>query len=162
MKTRKEIQKKYYEKNKSSLIRKTTEWRKRNSVYWKEYKRKWRAIPKNRDIENQRRRDWVKLNPDWYKNFYKEKRRICIEHYSKGKNCCDCCGENKIEFLSLDHINGGGGKHRKEIGSSNLPFWLIKNKFPDGFRILCHNCNQALGHYGYCPHKRITDLINTK
>jgi len=25
--------------------------------------------------------------------------------------------------------------------------------YPTGFRVLCHNCNQAIGLYGYCPHK---------
>jgi hypothetical protein len=29
---------------------------------------------------------------------------------------------------------------------------LARNGFPDGYRVLCHNCNMALGQYGYCPH----------
>lgn len=32
--------------------------------------------------------------------------------------------------------------------------WAIKNDFPDVFQVLCHNCNQAIGYYGSCPHKR--------
>jgi hypothetical protein len=31
--------------------------------------------------------------------------------------------------------------------------WLIRENFPQGFRILCHNCNQARGYYGICPHE---------
>ncbi len=65
---------------------------------------------------------------------------------------CRCCGETKREFLSFDHVNGGGRKHRSEIGSGKIHRWLRKEGYPDGFRILCHNCNQALGAYGYCPH----------
>lgn len=80
----------------------------------------------------------------------KRQRLLCIEHYG-GK--CDCCGEKRYEFLAIDHINGGGGKHRKQIGNHTVA-WLVRNNFPDGFRILCHNCNQSLGHYGYCPHKK--------
>jgi hypothetical protein len=76
---------------------------------------------------------------------------MCLKHYG-GK--CACCGEERREFLSIDHINGGGAKHRKEIHRASLYFWLIKNNFPDAFRILCHNCNQAMGIYGYCPHKK--------
>jgi hypothetical protein len=33
-------------------------------------------------------------------------------------------------------------------------FWLKRNGYPKGFRVLCHNCNSARGLYGYCPHKR--------
>ena len=73
-----------------------------------------------------------------------------FEHYGK---VCACCGEDKIEFLAIDHINGGGTKHRKEVGSGiHLYQWLRRNNYPEGFRVLCHNCNQALGTYGYCPH----------
>ncbi len=72
-----------------------------------------------------------------------------INHYG-GK--CDCCGEDNIEFLSLDHINGGGNQHRKSENIKNMAKWLKKNKFPNGFRVLCRNCNFSYGAYGYCPH----------
>lgn len=77
-------------------------------------------------------------------------RRQCIEHYGR---ICACCGETRYEFLALDHINGGGNKHRKEIGCT-LSRWLIRNDLPEGFRVLCHNCNSAYGHYGFCPHEK--------
>lgn len=44
---------------------------------------------------------------------------------------------------------------RKEIGRSSTYFWIIRNKYPKGFRVLCHNCNQAIGSYGECPHKNL-------
>lgn len=72
-----------------------------------------------------------------------------ITHYG-GK--CDCCGESAIEFLAVDHVNGGGNRQKKEIGCSGLYCWLKRNGFPKGFRVLCHNCNQSLAAYGYCPH----------
>lgn len=78
-------------------------------------------------------------------------RLAAINIYSKGTNNCECCGETHVEFLALDHINGGGRKHRREI-KSNIYDWLKRNNYPDGFRILCHNCNMSLGFYGYCPH----------
>jgi hypothetical protein len=65
---------------------------------------------------------------------------------------CDCCGEGTYEFLSIDHVNGDGGAHRKQIGRGSLYTWLKRNDWPSGFRVLCHNCNQAIGHYGVCPH----------
>lgn len=73
-----------------------------------------------------------------------------LKHYG-GK--CKCCGESRIEFLAIDHTNGGGNKQRRQIyGCSGLYCWLKRNGFPGGFRVLCHNCNQSFGAYGYCPH----------
>lgn len=69
---------------------------------------------------------------------------------------CHCCNERRLEFLCIDHINGGGNQHRKEIKSNSSDFlfrWLARHKFPAGFRVLCHNCNQSLSAYGYCPHE---------
>ena len=31
--------------------------------------------------------------------------------------------------------------------------WIIRNDYPDDFRVLCWNCNQAIGFYGRCPHR---------
>lgn len=75
--------------------------------------------------------------------------------YSANDPKCDCCGEAHIEFLSVDHVDGKGARHRKHLRKSGTGFyhWLKANGFPLGFRVLCHNCNQSLGHYGYCPHK---------
>ena len=78
-----------------------------------------------------------------------EQRRQCIEAYG---GACQCCGEARYEFLAIDHINGGGRKHRQEVGGK-ICRWLVANEFPPGFRILCHNCNMAIAFYGECPHK---------
>jgi hypothetical protein len=76
-----------------------------------------------------------------------------LVHYCNGDTPkCACCGETRLEFLALDHINGGGSRHAKEI-NFKLARWLKSQGYPDGYRVLCHNCNFALGHYGYCPHE---------
>ena len=75
-----------------------------------------------------------------------------FEAYGGAK--CQCCGEDRFEFLTIDHINGGGNTHRKEIGGGRaIYYWIIRNNFPVGFRILCMNCNWATGQYGQCPHE---------
>ena len=74
-----------------------------------------------------------------------------LTHYSGGKPKCACCGLTFLEFLALDHIYGGGAKQKKIVGA-HIYVWIKKNNYPDGFRTLCHNCNQSLGAYGYCPH----------
>lgn len=74
---------------------------------------------------------------------------------------CACCGTDRHEFLTVDHINGGGNAHRKALsgvtnrhpGGTAFLRWLRKNGFPkEGFRLLCMNCNWSFGKWGYCPH----------
>lgn len=74
-----------------------------------------------------------------------------FDHYGRS---CACCGEDVFEFLSIDHMNNDGAKHRAEIGVSRLYPWLIKNNFPNGFQTLCVNCNKGkFLNKGECPHK---------
>jgi hypothetical protein len=67
---------------------------------------------------------------------------------------CVCCGENKFEFLALDHVNGGGREERKTRSTQQIALTAIREGFPDTYRVLCHNCNQAIGWYGSCPHEK--------
>jgi len=80
-------------------------------------------------------------------------RKECLSHYSNGRPICACCGETKLEFLGIDHVNGGGGKARKERGHGNVYASLKAQGYPLGYRVLCHNCNMSIGFYGYCPHQ---------
>lgn len=80
-------------------------------------------------------------------------RIAALRHYGGPNPTCACCGEPRLEFLAIDHVNGGGNQHRKREGIKNLSRWLRKNKYPEGFRVLCNNCNFSLGLYGYCPHQ---------
>lgn len=73
-----------------------------------------------------------------------------------GGYLCKCCGETIRQFLSLDHINNDGNKHRKEIGSRSLQLyrWIVANNFPPTFQVLCLNCNIGRARNGgVCPHK---------
>lgn len=78
-----------------------------------------------------------------------------LAHYSGGEPRCACCGEKTIEFLSIDHVHGGGKKHFKKLGRIGTPFyqWLKLKNYPKGYGVLCLNCNFAKGHYGKCPHQ---------
>lgn len=78
-------------------------------------------------------------------------------HYG-GK--CVCCGESNWMFLTIDHVNGSGAAHRLELtgrprqgGSTQMYRWLVKNNYPDGFQLLCWNCNVTKHIYGMCPHQ---------
>lgn len=64
-----------------------------------------------------------------------------LSHYNAICSCECGCREDIPGFLTIDHISGGGHKHRKEIGSSNFYRWIKKNNYPTEFRVLCFNCN---------------------
>ena len=74
------------------------------------------------------------------------KRRIKLEvltHYGNGKCVCVKCGFDDIRALSIDHINGGGGLHKREAGiksGTDMYHWLKKNNYPSGYQTLCFNC----------------------
>lgn len=76
---------------------------------------------------------------------------MVLEHYG-GK--CACCGEDEWKFLTIDHINNDGAAHRRVV-KTYITGWLIKNNFPPGFQILCHNCNFTKEAYGGCPHQEV-------
>lgn len=80
-------------------------------------------------------------------------------HYSNNQLRCDCCSENELDFLTIDHINDDGAKHRKKLrkkgihGGSGFYYWLKRNHYPAEYRVLCLNCN--FGRFynnGICPH----------
>lgn len=71
-----------------------------------------------------------------------------------GEKCsCSGCEVTIFEFLTVDHIEGGGTQHRKKV--KNFYCWLKREGFPSGFRVLCVSCNFSLGMYGYCPHEKL-------
>ncbi len=69
------------------------------------------------------------------------------KHHREGLHSrCKPC--NNIYNQKWWTINIENYKPRKRLLG-----WLYRNNWPDGFRILYHNCNQSLGSYGYCPHQ---------
>lgn len=151
--------KQWREKNRKSCIERTKKWRERNP----EKVKLW--VDKNREKINKRAKERRRENPDKYKLAKLKFRtihhdRLILEERIKRMNViikyggsCVCCGENEIAFLALDHIQGGGNKHRKEVGRK-MYLWAIKNNYPPILQVLCHNCNQAKHIYGKCPHKK--------
>jgi hypothetical protein len=103
-------------------------------------KRSWHENNRERSNENAarlRRRLWDQV----------------LEAYGQR---CACCGETMVEFLTVDHVDGGGQKHRASLGGTMAALlrWIIKHGFPRSIRILCMNCNLSYGLYGYCPHQK--------
>ena len=76
-----------------------------------------------------------------------------LEAYGGPK--CVCCGEKSVFVLTLEHVDGNGASHRREIASSPSQFYkkLKMAGYPDEPKlvVLCFNCNIAKGLYGVCP-----------
>lgn len=134
-------------------------WRKRN--------RAWRE--KNRVWYNQRAAGYRwRLKMD------------VLGHYGGDPPRCACCREDEPRFLCLDHVGGRGrihiqrlvrklalkerrgmtsggnprGTQRAILGGSRLYMLLRTAGYPKRprLRVLCYNCNMALGCFGRCPH----------
>ena len=67
---------------------------------------------------------------------------------------CVCCGEDRYEFLQVDHVNGDGAEHRRQViahrkkkneGSLASLRDIIRRGFPDTVQLMCANCNRAKG-----------------
>ena len=128
------------------------EWYKaRAEILKKRSRDRYYADPK-RHYESAKR--WTAKNQEkvkaYQREWHKQRRVICLERLG---GQCVCCHEKEPSFLAIDHINNDGRKHRKDIGRKMIYGWLIKNNFPPGFQLLCHNCNMAKAILGACPHK---------
>ena len=127
-----------------------------NAWHRKKYStdKEWRERVNLRKREQQRRRreespEIVARNNALTRETNDRKRRYAIAHYG---NKCNCCGEERYEFLAFDHVNNDGAEHRRNHKGS-IVNWLHREGFPDTIQVLCHNCNSAKGYYGVCPHQ---------
>lgn len=110
----------------------------------------------NKDSPNyKRKRPRTKSENALRREYHKLRRLELIELYG-GK--CACCGETIQEFLTLDHIQGNGATERKQLSTRAIYTKAMKmldeneEEARKTYRLLCWNCNCAIGHYGYCPH----------
>ncbi len=81
--------------------------------------------------------------------YYTRMKHEGIGHYG-GK--CECCGESIKEFLTLEHKNGRD-KDKKKLTGKKMWCRAKSEGYPDGYTVLCFNCNCSKGAYGTCPHK---------
>jgi len=122
-------------------------------LHQKELQKQWSIRnPQKVKTGNRRRANrYYKEHKEDYKKKREELRLETLIHYSNNPPTCTCCGESHIEFLEIDHIHGGGTKQRQKT-HRHFYQWLKQNNYPEGYRVLCANCNKSFGQYGYCPH----------
>lgn len=98
-----------------------------------------------------------KNHPEKQKQYRKKIRFEVLQKYG---GQCKCCGESRLEFLAIDHINKDGAVERRDLYGSNSGAshrWFLKLKrdnLRSDLQVLCHNCNMASYHFGVCPHER--------
>lgn len=96
------------------------------AIYTKEYSRLNRILIRRRKQDASR-----------------EVKKTILERY--GPNCVHC-GFSDPRALQLDHIDDNGATERESLGNrmfSGYRFYqyLIKMGLPDGYQVLCANCN---------------------
>lgn len=66
-----------------------------------------------------------------------------MEHY--GGAVCANCGLTGHIFLTFDHIANNGAIHRREDPTvkAGMAKWLRRNNYPEGYQVLCWNCNMG-------------------
>jgi hypothetical protein len=134
---------------------------------WKEHRKKTalrfyqKHKKKIREWHHKRRKEKQEYDKSYRKEKCSSIKREVFDFYG-GK--CECCGESILDFLAIDHINGDGSIKRKRgehFTGDKMYRWLKKNNYPEGLRVLCHNCNWgAYVNGGVCPHKNKTKEEN--
>jgi hypothetical protein len=75
-----------------------------------------------------------------------------MSFYTGGEKTCRLCGQCDLDVLTLDHVQNDGSFHRKavfgphgmagSVGTGTRTYrWVIDNNYPEGFQVLCLNCN---------------------
>ncbi len=119
--------------------RRQQRWRKANSAARRMYRHGYYAVNRESELSQMR-------------GLRTSLREQVFGHYG---TCCACCGTT--ERPSIDHIDGDGEAHRKQLfggrnrgNSQRFYAWLINNGFPDGYQTLCRSCNASKGEGDRC------------
>ena len=168
----------YYAKNRDKQLAKAKAYGKEHRDERREYEQGWRAQnPEKVKAQYQRyieshgyefnrakQRALYAAHPEWREvgrvrgAAYRQKRKAVI--FAFYGNCCACCGERNPSVLTIDHVNNDGAEHRRHLlgtrtrsGGDLMYAWLIRNEFPEGFQLLCYNCNCAKPKGSCGPHR---------
>jgi hypothetical protein len=141
--TKKEYQK-YYQNNKDKIKERNRIWRLNNPEKLKKSKINYRLTHKIK----------IQINAKKYYGRYKDKmckwnktqyNLLRDELYRILGDKCIRCGFNNKHCLQIDHVKGGGNKHREKLNNRGIGYLRriikeIKTGSKD-YQILCANCN---------------------
>jgi len=150
----------YKERNKEYLKEKNKEWAKANPEKVKASQLREKLRHPGRAA--QRMRNWVKANPERHtENQRRQYRGWHTKAFDGYGHKCVCCGESDTRFLTLDHVDEDGAKHREQLAFAGrrgtgvkLYKWIVSHGWPKTIQVLCYNCNCGrFRNGGICPHK---------
>lgn len=136
---KKENDRRYYIKHRESISAKA-------KIYW----------AKNSDKKKKYAKEWWARNKDkWLERNRERVLRYKQEFVAAYGGCCSCCGEDEIRFLTVEHINRDGKKHREQVGAGTGTYLDLRRRgYPkDAYTVLCCNCNFSQRKGDPCPHK---------
>lgn len=130
----------YYFKNKQRI-------QLRNKLKYKEK----RNSPEKSAIDTQKRTEttkrWRERNKEKVKQIRKQqydkrKRKAYLQVSKTGKISCNYCGCDEINFLEINHLNGGGAKEHRESGKvATVDRILTGKRDTKDLNLLCRVCN---------------------
>ena len=152
----KERCKAYYNDNRERILRERKDYAATHQEEIKARRNKYKESGRTNELAAQ----WRKDNREHIRKQDRESRRAIkydvMSHYSvETEPICEMCladgiRVSNINLLTIDHINGGGSQHRKEIGAGIRFYrWLKRNHYPEGYRVLCFGCNVCERRRGY-------------
>jgi hypothetical protein len=119
----------------------------------KEYEKNWQKEYrlKHKDKIKEYNKNWRLKNPERNNELGRiERDRLKLDvlnNYSNGDIKCTHCRFNDIRALQLDHIYNNGAEERREqfgdrtCAGTNFYRWIRKQNYPEGYQVLCANCN---------------------
>lgn len=156
----KEYKKKYYRQNRERIANWQKAFYKRNkqriSQYNKHYNEthKKQLSKKGKEYREKNREEVIKRRRESSRKF-KEKHGISYQTYNNRKikkeifellgNKCVVCGFDDWRALQIDHVKGGGTRHKKLFGKGQRRFYrVILTEIQGGskdYQLLCANHN---------------------
>lgn len=127
---RKSYTQKYYQEHKEEYAARRKKWAKENKDKLNTYNQKYR------DADRPRYRAYGKKADE------KTKLNILKQYAQSETPSCANCGIDDIRVLCIDHLNNNGREEREKIGFGGTFYqWLKTNDYPEGYQVLCWNCN---------------------
>ena len=120
-------------------------WRRNHKEHIREYNLRYydahHVLARGRNMHDSH---WLKRLKESEKTYLNRLKVLSYYSNPQGIPICNRCGEQDLDVLCIDHINGGGNRSKGEIRrkGTGLYSWLVVHNYPEGLQVLCANCNQ--------------------
>lgn len=147
----------YYQKHRQRILEYANTYRlghqdeicEYRKLYGQEHSRKLREYAKLYGLEHKQNLTYFSSLNAKERNFLLKTKILSSYSNPPEIPVCNNCGEQDIDVLCLDHLKGGGSKHRRSLRKEGIRFyeWIMRSGFPKGYQVLCYNCNTKKSKY---------------